>query len=108
METLKIKALCDYLLGYWELEIDDDDDDDDNNEFNEYFKNKYNVHFDTELNISSSTCWKDAHIELSNLLDETNSELSKLLKEMVFISASRNNKNMERIHKLLEELYKKI
>jgi hypothetical protein len=91
METLKIKALCDYLLGYWELEIDDDDD---NNEFNEYFKNKYNVHFDTELNISSSTCWKDAHIELSNLLDENNSGLSKLLLGMVFVSSSRNEQNI--------------
>jgi|694.fasta_scaffold67728_5 hypothetical protein len=105
METLKIKALCDYLLGYWELEIDDDDD---NNEFNEYFKNKYNVHFDTELNISSSTCWKDAHIELSNLLDENNSGLSKLLLGMVFVSSSRNEQNMKRVNQLLEELYKKI
>jgi hypothetical protein len=93
------------LLGYWELEIDDDDD---NNEFNEYFKNKYNVHFDTELNISSSTCWKDAHIELSNLLDENNSGLSKLLLGMVFVSSSRNEQNMKRVNQLLEELYKKI
>ena len=105
METNKIKALCDYLLCYWELEIDDDDD---NNEFNEYFKNKYNVHFDTELNISSSTCWKDAHIELSNLLDENNSGLSKLLLGMVFVSSSRNEQNMKRVNQLLEELYKKI
>jgi hypothetical protein len=101
-----IKALCDYLLGYWELEFDEDEVDDEL--FNDYFISKYKINLVKEFGISYQTCWKGAHIELSNLLDETNSELSKLLKEMVFISASRNNKNMERIHKLLEELYKKI
>jgi hypothetical protein len=104
METLKIKALCDYLLGYWELEIEEDYDD---TEFNDYFKNTYNINLVTELNIDSSS-WKSAHIELSNLLDENNSELSKLLLGMVLISSSRNEQNMKRINQLLEELYKKI
>jgi hypothetical protein len=104
MEMLKIKALCDYLLGYWELEIDDEDDD---NEFNEYFKNKYNIDLVTELNIDSSS-WKGAHIELSNLLDENNSELSKLLLGIAFMSSSRTDQNMKRVNQLLEELYKKI
>jgi len=105
MEINKIKALCDYLLGYWESEIDEDSDD---KEFNDYFKNKYNVNFDKELNISYQSCWKGAHIELSNLLDENNSELSKLLLGMVFNSSSRTDQNMKRMNELLEELYKKI
>ena len=99
-----LTPLCDYLLGYWELEIEDDND----TEFNDYFKNKYNVDLDTELNIDLSTCWKGVHIELSNLLDENNSELSKLLLGMVFMSSSRTDQNMKRINQLLEELYKKI
>ena len=102
MEITKIKALCDYLLGYWEFEIEEDDD----QEFNDYFKHTYNVDLDTEFNMSSSS-WKIAHIELSNLLDENNSELSELLLEMAFSSSSRNDQNMKRVNQLLEELYKK-
>jgi hypothetical protein len=105
METNKIKSLCDYLLGYWEFEIDEDSDD---KEFNDYFKNKYNIDLSSSLNIDLSTCWKGAHIELSNLLDENNSELSKLLLGMVFNSSSRTDQNMKRINELLAELYKKI
>jgi hypothetical protein len=105
METNKIKALCDYLLCYWEFEIDEDSDD---KEFNDYFKNKYNIDLSSSLNIDLSTCWKGAHIELSNLLDENNCELSKLLLGMVLNSSSRTDQNMKRINTLLEELYKKI
>ncbi len=105
MEINKIKALCDYLLGYWESEIEEDYDD---KEFNDYFIDKYGIDLDKELNIGCQSCWKGTHIELSNLLDENNSELSKLLLEMVFSSSSRNDKNTNRINELLEDLYKKI
>jgi hypothetical protein len=101
METARIKALCDYLLGYWELEIDDDDDD---AEFNDYFKTKYNV---DEFNMSLLS-WREAHIELSNLLYEHNRVLSEVLLGMAFVSSSRNDQNMKRVNTLLEELYKKI
>jgi hypothetical protein len=104
-ENKKAKALCDYLLGYWEFEIDDDELDE--NMFNNYFINKYGVNLDKELNIGCYSCWKGAHIELSNLLDENN-ELRKLLIAMVFSSSSRTSQNTERINILLEDLYKKI
>lgn len=103
MENKQIKALCDYLLGYWQLEVDEDDDDD--QVFNEYFIDKYGVDLEQELNIGTDS-WKGAHIELSNLLCENNSELSKLLLGMVFMSSSRNNENIERMNKLMEDLYK--
>lgn len=102
----QIKALCDYLLGYWEVELDEDDIDD--KLFNDYFVDKYGVKLYKEFNISHQNCWKGAHIELSILLDKKNSELSKLLMEMVHISSSRTKQNTERIHMLLEDLYKKI
>jgi hypothetical protein len=105
MEINKIKALCDYLLGNWESEIEEDYDD---KEFNDYFIDKYGIDLDKELNIGSQSCWKGAHIELSNLLDENNSELSKLLLGMVLNSSSRTDQNMKRINTLLKELYKKI
>jgi len=101
-----IKALCDYLLGYWEFELDEEDVDDES--FNEYFMNKYGVNFDKELNISYQNCWKGAHIELSNLLDENNNELSELLLEIVSSSSTKTNQTIKRINILLEDLYKKI
>lgn len=106
----KIKALCDYLLGYWQFEIDEDARD---KEFNDYFTYKYGVNFykygdslDQELNISYDSYWKGAHIELSNLLDDNN-ELKILLLGMVNSLSSRNKQNMKRTNLLLEELYKK-
>ncbi len=101
----QIKAICDYLLGYWQFEVDEDEDDD--KLFNDYFKNRYNVDLDNELNIGPN-CWKGAHIELNNLLDGTNSELSKLLIGMVLVSSSRTPQNTERINILLTKLYKEI
>lgn len=107
----KIKALCDYLLSYWESEIDEDARD---KEFNDYFMYKYGVNFynyddnlDEQLNINRDSYWKGAHIELSNLLDDNNNELRTLLLGMVNSPSSRNNKNLKRTNQLLEELYKK-
>jgi len=101
-----IKALCDYLLGYWEYELDEDEVDD--ALFNEYFISKYGVDLEKEFNIGYQYSWKGAHIELSSLLDENNSELSQLLLEVVSVSSSKTNQNMKKIHTLLEDLYKKI
>ncbi len=96
----QIKALCDYLLGYWHFEVDEDNDDE---LFNEYFIDKYNVDLYSELRIGQHS-WRRAHIELRNLLCD-DSELSQLLLEMISLSSSVKT---ERIIELIEELYKKI
>lgn len=111
MENKYIKALCDYLLGYWEIELDWFDEcvsesDEADNIFNDYFIDKYDVDLENELNIGPNS-WKNAHIELSNLLDASNSELSRLLLEMKDNSI-KNKENIERITTLMEDLYKKF
>ena len=104
----KIKALCDYLLGYWESEIECLDDLDSDNEetnkiFNEYFISKYGVNFEYEFNIVTNS-WKRAHIELNKLLDKNNNKLSTLLIGMQNKSF-RNKQNIEKLNKMLLELY---
>jgi hypothetical protein len=108
MDIIKIKSLCDYLLGYWENEVEDNEI-----TFNKYFITKYGVDIENEFRIDIYSNWKGAYIELNNLLcildknnvDENNSELCKLLMRMVFISSYRNNENMNRMNILLKNLY---
>ena len=102
---IKIKSLCDYLLGYYENDVND-------NElmFYKYFIDKYGIDFD-EFNIDLYTGWKGGYIELYNLLcglnEDNNTELCKLLVVNVFISKNTNKDEKERINELLKILYEK-
>ena len=102
---IKIKSLCDYLLGYYENDVND-------NElmFYKYFIDKYGIDFD-EFNIDLYTGWNGGYIELYNLLcglnEDNNTELCKLLVVNVFISKNTNKDEKERINELLKILYEK-
>lgn len=86
----KIKALCDYLLGYWQKEVVRD-----HSMLEPYFKDKYDVDFDDlniyithDFSIHGFNYNKSALIELNNmldydLLDRDQFELRKLFIELM-------------------------